>query len=81
MIHIEGFNRFRIIVEARIAWATYVKASGLTGFVGTFSFQNRSVNFLHVVLNQPGIFTKKERTLCHRQVSHSQQVGSIMITL
>ncbi len=34
--------------------------SASTGFAGIFFFQNTTVNFLHVVLNQPGIFTKKK---------------------
>ena len=36
-----------------------ITTSASTGFAVIFSFQNTSVNFLHVVLNQPGIFTKK----------------------
>ena len=46
-----------------------ITTSASTGFAVIFSFQNTSVNFLHVVLNQPGIFTKRKRTLSLRQIS------------
>ena len=57
-----------VLTAGSVAWLTISEGrncfasarSASTGFAGIFFFQNTTVNFLHVVLNQPGIFTKKK---------------------